>query len=55
MNNANLIDHEAKDIMEYLKSHQKVGIKNPDEVLRKLNVLISGGFDNLLVCFILIA
>jgi hypothetical protein len=46
------IEHEAEDILQRLKSNPKVGIKNPEEVLRKLNVLIGGGFDKLLVsCF----
>lgn len=57
-----LIDQEAIDIRDQLRSnpkvsaflklsnqHLKVGMKDPDEVLRKLNVMITGGFDKLLV------
>lgn len=44
-----LVEHEAADILQRLKANPKVGIKNPEEVLRKLNVLIGGGFDKLLV------
>ncbi|KAI6230455.1 5'-nucleotidase [Aphelenchoides fujianensis] len=40
---------EARDILETLKANPKVRMRNPDEVLRKLNVLIAGGFDKLMV------
>jgi hypothetical protein len=51
-NSAELIEHEAADIFQRLKANPKVGIKDQAEVLRKLNTLIAGGFDKLLVSYL---